>query len=139
MGRVAGDSIATIRRRMWKERVAETRDRKAYWGMPTPQPLCSPGAARRQMAMLWWIDKDCNGSLHIGGRGAPPLTADMRVLLAKGYLKLQRVASYMALSPSRRHNKLTVTPLAKSVLAKAAVPDADKAYIIAASKSASFR
>ena len=55
MGRLAGDSIASQRNKTWKEQVAEAREEKAGNGDRPPEPLSAPGAARRRMALLWWL------------------------------------------------------------------------------------
>jgi hypothetical protein len=132
MGRLAGESIARQQARTWKKRVDQAREDKARWGTLPAAPLAVPGAARRQMALLWWLCGDVGPSATVGARGLPPLTPDMRVLIRKGYLALARHSSYMPLNPSRRDNVLTITPAGQEALAAAHVTQAEKAYIIAA-------
>jgi hypothetical protein len=139
MGRLAGDSIARQQRRTWKERVRQAREDKAAWGSLPAAPLAVLGAARRQMALLWWLCGDTGPSATVGARGMPPLTPDMRVLIRKGYLKLARHGSYMPANPLRRDNVLTITPAGQQALAAAHVTEAEKNYIIAARKNGMLR
>ena len=139
MGRLAGDSIASQRNKTWKEQVAEAREEKAGNGDRPPEPLSAPGAARRRMALLWWLGAYSGETTLVGARGAVPLTPDMRFLLAQGYLTLSRRSSGMLASPLRRENELRITAAGKLALTAARVTEAEKAYIIAARRNRMLR
>ena len=139
MGRLAGDSIASQRNKTWKEQVAEAREEKAISGDRPPEPLSAPGAARRRMALLWWLGAYSGEATLVGARGAVPLTPDMRFLLAQGYLTLSRRSSGMLASPLRRENELQITAAGKLALTVARVTEAEKAYIIAARRNRMLR
>ena len=139
MGRLAGDSIASQRRKSWKEQVVEAREEKAISGDRPPEPLSAPGAARRRMALLWWLGAYSGETTLVGARGAVPLTSDIRFLLAQGYLTLSRRSSGMLTSPLRRENELQITAAGKLALTAAHVTEAKKAYIIAARRNRMLR
>ena len=139
MGRLAGESLASQRRKAWKEKVAEAREEKVRGTGGVPEPLAAPGGARRRMALLWWLGAYSGETTMVGARGAVPLTPDMRFLLARGYLTLARRRSDMLGSPMRRENALSITPAGKLALAAARVTEAEKAYIIAARRNRMLR
>jgi hypothetical protein len=95
-------------------------------------PLVHPPARRRQMALLWLI-ANYFMEFHVGVEDCPPLTADMRLLLRKGYLRMDRnrpVASLAyAASRGNRYNRLDLTPAGRTVLVRAKVSELDKDYI----------
>ena len=138
MGRSAGPVVDA-----WKKQVKARREHKARTaGFARPlAPLVHPSSSRRQMAMLWLIGEYCQCSTGIGytGGGTPPLTDDMRVLLAKGYLHLARRAAFKKGSSCRRENVLSITPAGKSILERIRISQQDKQYIIAAGQSATLR
>lgn len=105
-------------------------------------PLVHPPAARRQMALLWLIS-DHSMAFHIGVENRPPLTADMRALLTKGYLRMDRGRPQGFLTHARRrgnlYNRLFLTPVGRMALARVKVPESDKDYIHRALKTGVLR
>jgi hypothetical protein len=105
-------------------------------------PLIHPPAARRQMALLWLVSNH-HMEFHVGVENRPPLTADMQMLLRKGYLRMERrrPPTFWA-HPRRRsnlYNRLSLTPVGLMVLARAKVSEADKDYIQRAQKTGVMR
>jgi hypothetical protein len=80
---------------------------------------------------------------HVGVEDCPPLTADMRLLLRKGYLRMDRnrpVASLAyAASKGNRYNRLALTPAGRMALARAKTSDLDKDYIQRARRTGVMR
>jgi hypothetical protein len=98
-------------------------------------PLAHPPARRRQAALLWLVSQE--RGFIVGRRDCPPLTADMRVLIAKGHLRLQRRPSiYVSRAEKRlgigRFNLITATSSGEATLTKMSVPDTDRIYIVRA-------
>jgi hypothetical protein len=95
-------------------------------------PLVHPPSLRRQMALLWLISSYWM-EFHVGVEGCPPLTADMRLLLARGYLRMDRnrPAGFLARTAIRgnRYNRLSLTTEGQRVLAQSKISQSDRDYI----------
>jgi hypothetical protein len=82
---------------------------------------------------LLWLIANYFMEFHVGIEDCPPLTADMRVLLRKGYLRMDRnrpVASLAyAAGQGNRYNRLALTPSGRMLLMRAKVSEPDKDYI----------
>ena len=127
MGRLAGPSKnpATIKA------MADAQNEDYLRAYRAATPLVHPPAARRLKALLWLIDDYYEFS--IGAEGRPPLTRDMRTLLAHRLVKMERRVpsefwgEITERTPKRSY--LVVTPAGQGALAKAKISQQDKDYI----------
>ncbi|MBY3044745.1 hypothetical protein GR210_30035 [Rhizobium leguminosarum] len=128
MGRIAGPV-----RDPWKIQVNQRRREKERLNGWTPPvaPIVHPPAKRRQIALLWYIARFFTDGMMIGVKGWPPLTPDMRVLLAKKQLSLAR---YHAC-----RNRVKVTQAGIEALNNATPAYQDQYYIILATHTRSVR
>ena len=95
-----------------------------------PRPLASPPAMRRRIALLWLIEDFYQDfPFLIGTRGRPPYTADMRWLVEKGYLRLERGRSG---SGFERTSQLVMTPVGRQAVKKAAIREPDRSWMYGA-------
>jgi hypothetical protein len=105
-------------------------------------PLVHPPAARRCLALLWLISTHAM-EFHVGVENRPPLTADMRGLLKKGYLQMDRSRPPTFLTDARRcgnlYNRLFLTRAGRIALACAKVSEVDKDYIQRAQRTGVMR
>ncbi|EJZ20349.1 hypothetical protein RCCGEPOP_15606 [Rhizobium sp. Pop5] len=126
MGRIAGPV-----RDPWKSQVSQRRREKERLNSWIPLPIVHPPAKRRQMALLWYIARFFTDGMMIGMKGWPPLTPDMRVLLAKKQLSLARCQAC--------RNQVKVTQVGIEALSDAIPSYQDKHYIILATHTRSVR
>ncbi|MDO6962427.1 hypothetical protein [Rhizobium alvei] len=132
MGRLAGPSLnpaaAEAQKAAQKRFDDEIRYRAAI------RPLAHPPATRRQRALLWLLSEQ--DSMIVGSDDQPPLTRDMRALLAKRLLKLERRIPSSFWGPisekTPRKNHLSITAAGRAALVDAKIPEQDKLYIRAA-------
>lgn len=126
MGRLAGplgpkwQAASQAQKKMWE-------DRRRHIASITP--LVHPPAARRQMALLWYVAHAFDGAMMIGWRNSPPLTDDMRALIRRGQLALMRTSHGSNIVSPPRTNRIVVTPTGTSTLACTRISDADKHYV----------
>lgn len=94
-------------------------------------PLVHPPAARRLNALLWLIGDYY--AFSIGTEGRPPLTRDMRALLSKRLVKMERriPSEFWGEITERtpRRSYLALTPAGQAVLTNAKISEQDKVYI----------
>jgi hypothetical protein len=132
MGRLAGPISRTAQLRLDATQ-REIELQRRYIASITP--LAYPSSRRRQAALLWLVFEE--RGLVIGRRNRPPLTADMRALLAKRYLRLRRQPPVYVSEPERlpgigRYNLLSLTPGGEAALVRMKVPEIDRIYILRA-------
>jgi hypothetical protein len=145
MGRLAGKSIAQLERETWKARVEAAREAAREGRAPRKRekaPHTQPPESRRLVALLWNIERWTNGYV-INAVDAPPLTPDMRLLIRKGFVTLERREAYSVwafLGQNRqRETVLRLTDTGRAHLAASAVTDAEMRYIRDALVSGTLR
>lgn len=113
MGRLAGPQTKGQVLRAWKRQASERRLELDLWAkLPTKQIVRPPGM-RRRMALLRVMDEHYTEKpFFVGKKGRPPLTPDMRWLVARGYLQLDRQRD----SRGRGWNVLRPTERGRQVL-----------------------
>jgi hypothetical protein len=124
MGRLAGYSPR------WEAAYAEyqKKAREHQRRVDAVTPVAHPPAGRRQLALLSYVSEYLYGRMTVGRQGHPPLTADMRALLRKKYLVMQRVPASMTVRMPLC-NSIAITPAGRTVLSRGKTSEADKTYI----------
>jgi hypothetical protein len=82
------------------------------------------------MALLWFVLNWFEGQIAIGWTYCPPMTEDMRWLVARGYLCLQRKRLFDSRFVRQTH--LSVTEVGIAAISAASVGELDKRWIEAA-------
>ncbi len=114
----------------WKQQVKERRAALYRLRLVVPRPLSAPPASRRRMALLWLIAVVFDGALDVNWMYRPPMTDDMKWLLRRGYLQLQR--RRVANAPNVRRTVLLITPSGTAVIDSQVPNEADIRWIEAA-------
>ncbi|SIQ34333.1 hypothetical protein SAMN05880582_1011540 [Rhizobium sp. RU20A] len=145
MGRLAGISIAQQARETWKARVAAEREAKREGRGPQKReraPHTQPPESRRLVALLWNIARWPDGYV-VNAEDSPPLTPDLRLLIRRGYVVLERRTAYSVWAAVRevrqRESVLRLTAAGRAHLAGTVVSEAERAYIRSALVSGTLR
>ncbi len=145
MGRLAGTSIAQQARQTWKARVEAAREAAREGRAPRKRertPHTQPPEGRRLVALLWFIARWSQGYV-VNAEGSPPLTPDLRLLIRKGYVVMERrtASSVWAFlrAVRQRDSVLMLTDAGRAHLAATTVTDAEKRYVRSALISGTLR
>lgn len=132
MGRIAGPLSRRQLMMEWKRRMEEERYARSI-APPAPM-LAVPHARRRQRGLLWVIAELFPEGLVVGAKGMPPLTDDMRVLLARKLLRQFRKHSW-----GIGNNTLMITEEGRALLRDSPPDPHSIDYVVNAFRSASLR
>ena len=124
----------------WKHDVEQERYRKPTTPRKWKTPASVPPTARRLMVLLAWIGSG-DGKMVLATKRCPPLTPDMKTLIAKGYCRLERnfpvlyperLAAQYRRSTVQRVTRICITEAGRKALDKVDIPDEDYDYLKAA-------
>lgn len=149
--RCQGDQVveepAVEKLETWKAEVEQARQRRPFEPKRRKVPATVPPAARRQMALLDWIGSG-DGYQLLAVENCPPLTPDMKALIAKGYCRLDRrfpvcyppdMAAKLRQSAAQRITRIVVTEAGLAALAGIDIPGADHDYVMSALQTRTLR
>jgi len=121
----------------WRYRIEQVRYNKPFTPPRLKTPASVPPAARRLMALLYWVGLG-DGRSRLATKDCPPLTPDMKKLIARDYCRLERnfpmhysqeQAADLRRTSVQRVTSICITEAGRRALAKAHVSDADYQYI----------
>ncbi len=130
MGRIAGPRPGSNTWKLQVMRLRKEKERLGDW-VPPVAPIVHPPSKRRQMALLWYIGRYFEDGMIVGARGWPPLTPDMRALLAKKHLSLARYHAHQ--------NRVKITSAGAELLKCTPPAEKDKFYIVMTTHTQSVR
>lgn len=124
----------------WRYKVDQARSLRRIMPPPPKMPAHMLPTARRLMVLLLWVAMGEKRRRVLGIKRCPPLTPDMKKLIAKGYCRLERnfpmhysqeMAADLRRSTAQRVTRICVTEAGLRALAAARISQADCEYILA--------